>query len=239
MNTIGVVIPAYKEKDNLIRLCDAILQNLPAVNILIVDDSPDFESVEIIKNRNYRQVDIVHREEKAGRGSAVILGLAKLIQNNCTYYIEMDADFSHPPEQLNEIIEYAGTNKLDLLIASRYMTMSRILNWPLSRKIFSRVSNIIAKLLLQVPVSDYTNGYRLYSHRSAVEIVKSCGRRGSGFIALSEILVCLYYKKFKVGEIPTVFTNRIRGESSLSKREIFNAMIGLKNIYFYKESLRK
>lgn len=239
MNAIGVVIPAYNEKDNLVRLCDAIIENVANVKIVIVDDSPDLESVELIKNKNYTQVEILHRKEKAGRGSAVILGLSKMIASNLQYYIEMDADFSHPPEQLKEIIHFAKINSLDLLIASRYMKASQILNWPISRRLFSKASNLIAKLLLQVPVSDYTNGYRLYSHTAAVEITQSCGHRGSGFISLSEILVCLYYKKFKVAEIPTIFTNRIRGISSLSRKEILNALVGLKDIYFYKMRLKQ
>lgn len=239
MNPVGVVIPAYKEKDNLVRLCDTIIDTIENVKIIIVDDSPDLESVNLVNKKKYNQVEIIHRETKAGRGSAVIFGLSKMIQYNFKYYIEMDADFSHPPMQLIEMITFADNNNSDLLIASRYMKSSQILNWPLSRKIFSRISNIIAKILLQVPVSDYTNGYRLYSHAAAEEIVKSCGQRGAGFIALSEILVCLYYKKFKVFEVPTIFTNRVRGESSLSKKEIFSALVGLKKIYFYKMRLKK
>lgn len=239
MNSVGVVIPAYKEKDNLVRLCDAIINNIANSTILIVDDSPDLESLKIIKGQAYNQVNIIHRDMKGGRGSAVILGLSTLIKSKLDYYIEMDADFSHPPEQLNEIINFAKNKNLDLLIASRYMKSSKILNWPLSRRLFSKFSNFVAKLLLQVPVSDYTNGYRLYSHKAAVEIVQSCGQRGAGFIALSEILVCLYYKKFRVGEVSTVFVNRVRGESSLSKTEVFNAVTGLVKIFRYKLRLKK
>ena len=239
MSTIGVIIPAYNEKENLVRLCDEILKQVPDATILIMDDSPGLDSVNLIKNKQYRQVEIFHRETKGGRGSAVILGLSMIVQKNLRYYIEMDADFSHPPEQLPELIHLADKSELDLLIASRYTLNSRILNWPLSRRLFSKMSNILAKVLLEVPVSDYTNGYRLYSHKAALEISKSCGKRGSGFIALSEILVCLYYKKYKVSEVSTIFTNRIRGASSLSIKEIANALVGLKNIYLYKLRLSK
>lgn len=239
MSTIGVVIPAYKESENLVRLCKAILATLPNARVLIIDDSPDQESVRLVRNERFTQVEIYHRDEKAGRGSAVLFGLSQLIPKNLQHYIEMDADFSHPPEQLPELIQFAEKHNVDLLVASRYMAASRITNWPPSRRLFSKLANKLAKFLLRVPVADYTNGYRLYSHRAAVEIVRSCGTRGSGFIALSEILVCLYYKHFSVAEVPTVFTNRVRGISSVSRKEIFYSLVGLKKIYFYRLQLMR
>lgn len=148
----------------------------------------------------------------------------------------MDADFSHPPAQIPSILNRARTENLDLLIASRYLNESQILNWPLSRKIFSKCSNILAKVLLRIPVNDYTNGYRYYSQNAAALITKTC-KRGKGFIALSEILVTVYYSGLKIGEIPTTFVNRVRGESSLNHKEISNALVGLFKIYRLKREL--
>lgn len=237
MHKLGVVIPAYNERENIVQLCQKTLEYDFVEQIIVVDDSKDDYACRLIQKLNNPRIQTVHRQLKLGRGSAVICGFEKLTQFKLNYYLEIDADFSHPPEQIEELLKVAVRDGLDMLIASRYLSGSRIINWPLSRRLFSKFSNILAKFTLSVPVSDCTNGYRLYSHRAALEIIKSCGQRGVGFIVLSEILVCLYYKGYKVSELPTTFTNRIRGESSLSFREVLNALRGLLKIYQYKKEL--
>jgi dolichol-phosphate mannosyltransferase len=239
MKKIAVIIPAYSESENIVDLCREILANYNHTDILIVDDSPDELTVDAIKLFSHPQVRVIHRDVKGGRGSAVLLGINQYINGPYDYFIEIDADFSHPPAQIPILIAQARDQHLDLLIASRYLDDSKIVNWPLSRRIFSRCANLLARALLQVPVSDYTNGFRLYSKKAAVELVKTCGKLGSGFIALSEILVNLYYRQYSIGEVPTVFVNRIRGESSLSPSEIWNALVGLKRIYQVKRQLSK
>lgn len=239
MKKIAVVIPAYGESTNIVELCHEVLKHLPHTDILIVDDSPDNLTVDVISKLNHPQVTIKHRQTKGGRGSAVIQGIAECLKGEYDYFIEIDADFSHPPSQIPALIRQAEEENLDLLIASRYLPDSKILNWPLSRRIFSKCANLIAAALLQVPVHDYTNGFRLYSRRAAIELTKSCGKLGSGFIALSEILVTLYYRKYAIGEVATIFANRIRGESSLSRKEIWNAFTGLRRIYKLKRELAK
>lgn len=239
MKKIAVVIPAYGESKNIVGLCKEILVNYANADILIVDDSPDNLTIEAIQRFAHPQVRISHRDAKGGRGSAVISGISQYINGPYEYFLEIDADFSHPPAQIPALIKQAEEEKLDLLIASRYLRDSHILNWPLSRRIFSKCANYLARTLLQVPVHDYTNGFRLYSKGAAVELVQTCGKLGSGFIALSEILVNLYYRKYAIGEVSTIFVNRIRGESSLSRKEIWNALIGLKRIYQLKKQLSK
>ncbi|TAL64998.1 MAG: glycosyltransferase, partial [Legionella sp.] len=192
MKKIGVVIPAYCESENIVDLCKEILSSYSNADIIVVDDSPDLKTIEALENYSNPKVKIIHREFKAGRGSAVLFGLSQLSDSDCEYFLELDADFSHPPKQIPSMVEYAVANNIDLLIASRYLKKSKILNWSLSRRVFSRCSNFLAKNLLRVPVTDYTNGFRLYSKRAASEINTTCGKLGSGFIALSEILVNLY-----------------------------------------------
>ncbi|WP_374335648.1 polyprenol monophosphomannose synthase [Leeia sp.] len=239
MNNIAVVIPAYRESENIVQLCQEILARYSKSNILIVDDSPDDLTEDAIKKLAHPRIKIMHRKNKGGRGSAVIDGIRSCIKEGYDFYLEIDADFSHPPEQISSLVAQADREKLDLLIASRYLSGSKILNWPLSRKIFSRCANLLARALLQVPVNDYTNGFRLYSKEAAQEVVNTSGKLGGGFIALSEILVNLYYRNYKIGEVSTVFKNRIRGESSLSRREVWNALVGLKRIYQLKKQLSK
>jgi dolichol-phosphate mannosyltransferase len=234
----GVVIPSYKEAENIAPLIQAVLSGIPEARVVVVDDSPDLGTVESAEGLHLPQVTVVHRGEKGGRGSAVLHGLRILLEQGCEQLIEMDADFSHPPAQIPELLAKARQEKIDLLIASRYVPSSRILNWPLTRHLFSRSSNWLARLLLRVPVRDYTNGYRTYSRRAAETIVESCGRLGKGFISLSEILVNCYYRGFTVAEVPTVFTNRSRGESSVTAAEVRNAIAGLYRIFLLKRQLQ-
>lgn len=237
MPLIGITIPSYNEAESISSLLTSIREFVPDSLIAIVDDSPTLDTVNVVQKLNLPNVEIHHRESKGGRGSAVLLGIDLLLKKGCDKIIEMDADFSHHPQELPAIIQRSNEKKADLLIASRYLPESQIVNWPLSRRLFSKSSNFLARFLLQVPIHDYTNGYRCYSRQGAEHIVKTCGKYGKGFIALSEILVNLYYSNFKVDEIPTKFVNRVRGESSVNITEIKNALMGLFRIYGLKRKL--
>ena len=146
----------------------------------------------------------------------------------------MDADFSHNPKELKYKIKYFLDKRIDLLVSSRYLKDSRIKNWSPFRLIFSRLSNILANLLLDLGVSDYTNGFRIYSKRSINLITKKCGKIGDGFIVLSEILLIIKLNNFKINELPTIFVNRKRGESSVNLRLILQSLKGLMHLYFIK-----
>jgi dolichol-phosphate mannosyltransferase len=236
---LGVVIPAYCEEENIAQLCSQISEVIPSAKILVVDDSPNELSVMAINNLGIPNVRIIHRGAKSGRGSAVLFGICELVKSDVDCILEIDADFSHPPTQIPELVEFAISRHTDLLIASRYLKTSEIKGWPLSRRAFSLLANRLARVCLQVPVKDYTNGYRLYSNRAAKEIVNSCGKLGDGFIILSEILVTLYFKGFKVEEVPTVFVNRVRGVSSLGYKEVFSAAKGLMKITLLRIKLQR
>ena len=149
----------------------------------------------------------------------------------------MDADFSHDPAELKRNINFFFNNSLDLLIGSRYLKRSKIINWSLSRRIFSSLANFLARNLLQIPITDFTNGFRIYSRRSAQKIVNDCGKIGDGFIVLSEILVVLYLNNFKINEIHSKFVNRVRGESSVGFKLILQSFVGLIKIYLKKRKL--
>ena len=117
---------------------------------------------------------------------------------------------------------------------SRYLKGSKIINWPLRRRIFSFLSNKLAYFLLRVKVSDYTMGYRIYSKKAVKHIIKNCGKIGDGFIVLSEILFSLNQAKFKIKDTKTIFINREKGSSTVNVRLILNSLIGLFKLYFIK-----
>ena len=150
----------------------------------------------------------------------------------------MDADFSHNPTELKKNIKLFIDNKSDLLIASRYLPKSKIFNWSFSRRIFSKLSNILAKIILKINVTDYTNGFRIYSKEATTLIVKKCGKIGDGFIVLSEILLILNINKFKIDEVSSVFVNRVRGESSVNLKLIVQSFLGLIKLFFIKRNYK-
>tara|TARA_B100001093_G_C26826059_1_gene1014048 strand:+ start:1057 stop:1767 length:711 start_codon:yes stop_codon:yes gene_type:complete len=236
MNKVAVIIPTYYETENIKALINKINNQLNHVIIFIIDDTPSPEIKPICKN--FKNVKYFHRKIKKGRGSAVLFGIKKALQNKrVKLIIEMDADFSHNPKELNKKINYFKKNKLDLLIASRYLESSKILNWSMSRRIFSISSNILARFFLKINLKDFTNGFRFYSVRSAKKIVKKCGNIGDGFIILSEIIVVINNNKFKIKELPTIFVNRTRGESSVNLKLIIQSLFGLIKLAFIKNRL--
>ena len=232
MKKIGIVIPAFNEDKNIINLIKQIKKRINCP-ILIVDDSTNQNTKKLFSKNKFKNVKYYHRGKKLGRGSAVIFGFRKLlkIKKDVNCLIEMDADMSHSPGELKRNIAYFYKNSFGLLIGSRYLPKSKIINWPLSRRILSKLSNRLAKFLLEAPVYDYTNGYRFYSKEAARTIIKKCKNTGGGFIILSEIILILWKNGFKIGEIRSIFKNRIRGESSVNLNLIIESFLGLIKLY--------
>ena len=236
MTKAAIIIPTYNEAKNIDELVKKINNQINNVIIFIVDDSP-LPEIKIICKK-YKNLRYFHRKKKKGRGSAVLFGIKKALKDKkIKIIIEMDADFSHRPQELKKKINYFNQKKIDLLISSRYLQGSKILNWSLSRRIFSILSNLLARIFLRINLSDFTNGFRFYSIRSARKIIKNCGNIGDGFIILSEIIVVLSNSNFIIKELPTTFINRSRGESSVNLRLLLQSFFGLIKLSLIKNKL--
>jgi len=236
-DAIGIVLPSYNEAENIAALVTAIRAAVAGATIVIVDDSPDLATVNALEPLRGPAVRVIHRGTKGGRGSAVFRGIDELLAAGCGTIVEMDADFSHAPEQIPQLA--AALAGADMVVASRYVRGGRIVNWPLRRRLFSRAANAIARTLLGVPIHDYTGGYRAYSRRAAELIVETCGKIGRGFIPLSEVAVNVHYRGLRVVEVPTTFVNRARGKSSFGAGEIWEAARGLARLYALKRRLAR
>lgn len=235
---IGLVLATYNEELNINELLTSIIKNLPDATIIIVDDSPTRTIEKIFLN--YKNVSYFYRGSKLGRGSAVLTGIREILKKNyIETVIEIDTDLSHNPDEIPKNLKKFTNEKLDLLISSRYIEGSKILNWTLNRRIFSLLANFLAKKVLQVPVADYTNGFRIYSKKAAKHIAENCGEIGDGFIILSEILVELYFNNYKIAETKTIWKNRTKGKSTVSIREIYYSFIGLIKIINKKNKIVK
>jgi len=237
MKNLAIVITTLNEEENIEKLVKQIKEQLPKATILIVDDSKNKKIEKIIVKKKLK-AKYFHRTNGSGRGSAVLYGLKKAIKLKKNFFIEMDADFSHNPNELKRNINIFNRRKLDLLIASRYLDKSKISNWSISRRILSELANFLAKILLQIPVKDFTNGFRIYSKKSVEIILSNCGKIGDGFIILSEILLYLYHFNCKIGETNTIFLNRTRGASSFNMKLVFQSFLGLLKLYKIKKKLR-
>ena len=230
---IGIIIPTFREKENILKLSNKLIKLYPSCKIFIVDDTKEYNLKKYFADK--KKIIYIYRKNKIGRGSAVIYGFKKAyLTKKIKIFVEMDADFSHKPEELKNNIKKFKKMNLDLLIASRYLKKSKIYNWSIQRRIFSFLANLLAKFLLNVGVSDYTNGYRIYSRRALKVVISKCGKIGDGFIVLSEFLLQLKLHNFKISETPSIFVNRKRGESSVNLRLILQSLFGLVKLYLIK-----
>jgi dolichol-phosphate mannosyltransferase len=220
--SLAIIVPTYNEALNLPHLVPRIRAAAPDATIVVVDDgSPDGTS-RVARDLG---VTVVDRASKSGRGGAVLAGLmAAAEEPKHDRFVEMDADLSHQPEELRRLLDV--TDGADMVVGSRYLPGARIEGWPMRRKIWSRMSNRMIRTVLGVPMSDFTNGYRVYSRR-AVDHLATRRLRETGYISLSEWAFSLHRAGMTIREVPTTFINRRLGESNMSAGEALNALRGL------------
>lgn len=220
---VAVVIPTFNEKENISNLIAVIFPLLKDVAIIIVDDhSPDGTSLAVEKIiPKYPNLHLITRQGKGGRGSAVLAGFQLACDLNCQIFVEMDADFSHDPQELPGLINLIESDKV--ILASRYLAQSKIYNWPQKRILSSKLANFLIRIVLNLPTRDNTNGYRCYP-RAAVDLLLKFHFISSGYILLSESERYLYKRGFKLVETPSVFRNRKLGKSKATFKEFFYSL---------------
>lgn len=224
----ALIIPAFNEYKNLSVLLPDIMKAFPSITVFVIDDSLGHEQISLEKLCSSYTSKIVYicRKSKLGRGSAVIDGLRRAfhMSSNFKYFLEMDADFAHNPEEIPNLIH--GLHEADLVIGSRYLSGSAIMNWPKSRLYQSRIINFFLTYWLNLHITDYTNGFRAYS-RKAVDSLLSLQLREKGFIALSEIAYKLQKQGFRITEVPISFTDRKYGVSNATLVELLSSLKGV------------
>lgn len=232
MERVLIIIPCFNERDNIGQLIDAILKQQSEAHVLVVDDnSPDGTAavVQEAQSKHDDRLILQVREGKGGRGSAVLFGFQYALKHGYDLIFEMDADFSHKPEEIPLFLD--AIRESDMVLGSRYLPTSEIHNWGAKRTFFSRWANRYARFVLGIPISDYTNGYRCYRQR-AIAALNFDRIDAKGYVVLSEIAYQLYRKGFHFAEVPTIFINRRRGISNLSRHEIWEAFTSVLRIRF-------
>jgi dolichol-phosphate mannosyltransferase len=219
-----IVIPTYNEAQNIGSLIERILfLGIKDLHILVVDDnSPDGTQaiVETISKKK-PNIHILKREKKAGLGTAYVAGFKYALNNGYHYIFEMDADFSHNPDEvpnfLNAIKEY------DLVIGSRYIRGVNVINWPLTRLILSVGANKYNQIITGMPIKDGTGGYKCF-RREVLETIDLDDIRSNHYSFQIEMNFKAWKKGFRIKEIPIVFTDREAGSSKMSKKIIREAV---------------
>ena len=219
---LAIIIPTYNEALNLPHLVPRIRAVQPDAEILVVDDGSPDGTAAVAEGLD---VAVLSRSTKSGRGGAVLAGLIQASGDpGIEWFLEMDADLSHQPEELERLLSVS--EGADMVVGSRYLAGARIEGWSWRRKIWSRMSNRMIRTVLGVPMSDFTNGYRLYSRR-AVEHLAGRRLRETGYISLSEWAYALHRARMTIREVPTTFINRRLGTSNMSASEAVDALRGL------------
>ena len=217
-NNIHIVIPTYNEAENLNKLVSA-LYNLPIdrLNLLIVDDnSPDGtgDIAEDLAHKYPDRLSVLHRSGKFGLGSAYIKGFRTALESGADYIVQMDADFSHPPEKIIKFTK--ALSKTDAALGSRYITGGRLdENWPLWRKSLSAFGNIYAKKILRLPIHDATGGFRAWRRETLLGMPLE-RIRSNGYAFQVEMVYVAYRLGFSFIEVPFYFADRQWGSSKMS-----------------------
>lgn len=233
MDSTLVIIPTFNEAENIMELLSVLTRLYPAVHVLVVDDgSPDGTAARV---KDVMETDprifLMERSGKGGRGSAVLAGFRYGLERSYQFFIEMDADFSHRPEEIASMFRQIG--RVDMVVGSRYLPGSRIHQWGIRRTVFSFLANKFARLMLGIPISDYTNGFRCYT-RKAVASLSMDQIDAKGYVVLSEVAMQLHRRGLKIAEVPTVFVNRRRGISNLTFNEIreaFKSIVRIRRVW--------
>lgn len=226
--SIAVVIPTYNEADNIrkliLQLNKVFVKSKINGKIIIVDDnSPDGTGKIAEKLSKEYNISVIHRKCKLGLGSAYVTGFKYVIEKiNPDLIVSMDADFSHDPKKIPEFIEKINGG-YDVVVGSRYIEGGGV-SWGLHRIILSKGANLFAKTVLGFKVHDLTGAYRCYK-KDVLKSINLTKITSNGFSFLEEILYLCKSKGYKIGEIPIFFTERKKGKSKLSKKEMINFFI--------------
>ena len=219
-----VVIPTYNERENLAALIPQVLAADASLHVLIVDDnSPDGTGAlaDEIARRTDR-VRVLHRAGKLGLGTAYLQGFAYALRRQYTHVVEMDADFSHRPEDLPRLLDAALS--ADVVIGSRNVPGGRTENWSFLRTMISKGGSLYARTVLDIPVKDCTGGFKCFS-RYALETVDLRGIRSGGFGFQVEMNYRCHRAGLRLLEVPIVFPDRVRGTSKMSWRIFSEALL--------------
>ena len=239
-----VIIPTYNEKENIEKIIRAVFLLEKSFDVLIIDDGSPDGTANIVKGLQSEFADrlhIVERKGKLGLGTAYICGFKWGIEHNYDYIFEMDADFSHNPNDLLKLYNACSKEGADLAIGSRYVSGVNVVNWPMSRVLMSYFASKYVRFITGMKVADTTAGFKCY-RREVLQTIDLDSIRFKGYAFQIEMKFTAYKCGFTLREVPIIFVNRVEGVSKMSGGIFGEALFGviqLKWSSFFKKYPRR
>jgi len=224
-----VVIPTYNEIENIEAIIRTTFKVASGVDILVVDDnSPDktAETVVSLQKEFSGNLFLEKRKGKEGLGTAYIHGFKWALNREYKYVFEMDADFSHDPNDLIKLYNSCHINRVDLAIGSRYKSGVNVVNWPMNRVLLSYFASKYVQIITRMNINDATAGFICYK-REVLEAINFDKIQFVGYAFQIEMKFKAYIKKFKIEEVPVIFTDRTKGTSKMDGSIISEAVFGV------------
>ncbi|MBQ7041712.1 MAG: polyprenol monophosphomannose synthase [Muribaculaceae bacterium] len=224
-----VIIPMYNEKENAANIIDAVLALPHQFDILVIDDNSPDGTAKIVKTKQQEYAGRVHLIERAGKlglGTAYIEGFKWAIDHKYDYIFEMDADFSHNPNDLIPLYEACAKEGNDMSIGSRYVSGVNVVNWPMGRVLMSYYASKYVRIVTGMPINDTTAGFVCYTRR-VLEALPLDNIRFKGYAFQIEMKFTAYKYGFKIKEVPIIFVNRVLGTSKMNSSIFGEAVFGV------------
>ena len=225
----AVIIPMYNESENAAAIIDAVIALPTEFDILVIDDNSPDGTADIVKAKAKEypgRVFIIERKGKLGLGTAYITGFKWCLQHGYEYICEMDADFSHNPNDLVKLQAAVASGQGDVAVGSRYVTGVNVVNWPMGRVLMSYYASKYVRLITRIPVYDTTAGFVCY-RRKVLETIPLDEVKFKGYAFQIEMKFTAVMYGFKVVEIPIIFVNRVLGESKMNSGIFGEAVFGV------------
>jgi dolichol-phosphate mannosyltransferase len=229
MSKALVIIPTYNEKENIEKVIESVFLQSISFHVLVVDDnSPDGTALEVkkLQQKFSERLHLEVREGKSGLGSAYLHGFSWALKKSYEFIFEMDADFSHNPDDLVRLFESFELHQADVVIGSRYISGVNVVNWPLNRVLMSYFASVYVRMIMGFKVHDATAGFIGY-RRTVLEKIELHKVKFVGYAFQIEMKYRAYVKGFTLIEIPIIFTDRTQGVSKMSNAIISEAIWGV------------
>lgn len=236
-----VIIPTYNEKENIEKIIRKVMSLPEGYHILIIDDGSPDGTANIVKGLQSEfdgKLFIVERKGKLGLGTAYIAGFKWALEHNYDYVFEMDADFSHNPDDLDKLYKACSEEGAGLAIGSRYCNGISVVNWPIGRVIMSYYASTYVRTVLGMKIFDCTAGFKCYT-RKVLETIDLDNIKMNGYGFQIEMKYTTYKLGFKIAEVPIIFINRTEGTSKMSSGIFGEAFWGVIKMRFRKIRPRK
>lgn len=229
MSDVLVIIPTYNEIENISNIIDAVMDKPDGFNVLVIDDASPDGTQDAVRSKMQQypgRVFMETREGKLGLGTAYIHGFKWALKRGYEYVIEMDADFSHNPDDLTRLYHECKDRGADMAIGSRYVSGVNVVNWPMGRVLMSYFASMYVRTVTRMKLRDATAGFVCY-RRSVLEALDIDKIQFKGYAFQIEMKFRAYRRKFRIVEVPIIFVNRRLGTSKMNSSIFGEAIFGV------------